>query len=107
MEDQIPGCAAVARCTSVGIGIAGKLFLIIVAAVAFVFPQSISTQTPKPIRRVLLINDFGYMVSPGIMALDQAIVTELEQSPYPIEFYTETLEATPFSPEALQPTIST
>src|SRR5260370_32675589 len=102
MEDQIPGCAAVARCTSVVIGIAGKLFLIIVAAVAFVFPQSISTQTPKPIRRVLLINDFGYMVSPGIMALDQAIVTELEQSPYQIELYTETLEATLFSDEASQ-----
>src|SRR5258708_34115882 len=102
MEDQIPGCAAVARCTSVRIGIAGRLFLIIVAAVAFVFPQSISTQTPKPIRRVLLINDFGYMVSPGIMALDQAIVAELEQSPYQIELYTETLESTLFSDEASQ-----
>ncbi len=91
MEDQIPGCGAVARCTSVRIGIAGRLFLIIVAAVSFVFPQSISTEPPKPIRRVLLFNDFGYMVSPGIMALDQAIVAELEQSPYQIELYTETV----------------
>jgi len=102
MEDQIPGCAAVARFTSVRIGIAARLFLIIVAAVAFVFPQSISTQTSKPIRRVLLFNDFGYMVSPGIMALDQAIVAELEQSPYQIELYTETLESTLFSDEASQ-----
>jgi signal transduction histidine kinase len=102
MEDQIPGCAAVAGCTSVRIGIAAWLLLIIVAAVAFVFPQSISTETPKPIRRVLLFNDFGYMVSPGIMALDQAIVAELEQSPYQIELYTETLESTLFSDEASQ-----
>src|SRR6266481_2186677 len=102
MEDQIPGCGAVARCTSVRIGIAGRLFLIIVAAVSFVFPQSISTEPPKPIRRVLLFNDFGYMVSPGIMALDQAIVAELEQCPYQIELYTETLESTLFSDEASQ-----
>jgi signal transduction histidine kinase len=107
MEDQIPGCAAVTRCTPVRIGIAARLLLIIVAAVAFVFPQSISTETPKPIRRVLLINDFGYMVSPGIMALDQAIVAELEQSPYQIELYTETLEATLFSDEASQRRIRT
>jgi signal transduction histidine kinase len=76
----------------------------IVAAVAFAFPQSISTQTQaqKPIRRVLLFNDFGYMTSPGIVALDQAIVAALEQSPYQIELYTETLESTLFSDEAFQ-----
>ena len=102
MEDQIPGCAAVARCTSVRIGIAAQLFFTIFAAVAFVFPQPISTQGQKTIRRVLLFNDFGYMVSPGIMALDQAIVAELEQSPYQIELYTETLESTLFSDEASQ-----
>ena len=102
MEDQIPGCAAVARFTSVRIGIAAQLFFTIFAAVAFVFPQPISTQGQKTIRRVLLFNDFGYMVSPGIMALDQAIVAELEQSPYQIELYTETLESTLFSDEASQ-----
>jgi len=102
MEDQIPGCAAVARCTSVRNGITAKLFFTIFAAVAFVFPQPISTQGQKAIRRVLLFNDFGYMVSPGIMALDQAIVAELEQSPYQIELYTETLESTLFSDEASQ-----
>src|SRR5258707_13260770 len=100
MEDQIPGCAAVTRCTSLRIGIAAWLLLIIVAAVAFVFPQSILTQTSKPIRRVLLFNDFGYIVSPGIMALDHAIVAELEKTPYPIELYTEDLESTLFFDEA-------
>ena len=79
-----------------------KLFFIIFVAIAFVFPQPISTQNQKPVRRVLLFNDFGYMVSPGIMALDQAIVAELEQSPYQIELYTETLESTLFSDEASQ-----
>jgi signal transduction histidine kinase len=102
MEDQIPGCAAIARCISVCIGITARLFFTIFAAVVFVFPQPISTQGQKPIRRVLLFNDFGYMVSPGIMALDQAIVAELEQSPYQIELYTETLESTLFSDEASQ-----
>jgi signal transduction histidine kinase len=77
----------------------------IVAAVAFVFLQSISTQAQKPIRRVLLFNDFGYVTSPGIVALDQAIVAALEQSPYQIELYTETLESTLFSDEASQRTI--
>jgi signal transduction histidine kinase len=101
-ENQILGCGAAAPCTSVHIGIAARLFLIIVAAAAFVFPQSISTQAQKPIRRVLLFNDFGYMVSPGIMALDQAIIAALDQSPYQIELYTETLEATLFADEASQ-----
>jgi signal transduction histidine kinase len=101
-EDQIPGCAAVARCASVRVGIAARLFLIIVAAVASVFSQSISAESQKPIRRVLLFNDFGYMASPGITELDQAIVATLEQSPYQIELYTETLESTLFSGEASQ-----
>ena len=95
MEDQISVCA-------VRIGIAAKLFFTIFAAVAFVFPQPISTQGQQPVRRVLLFNDFGYMVSPGIMALDHAIVAALEQSPYQIELYTETLESTLFSDEASQ-----
>jgi signal transduction histidine kinase len=95
MEDHISVCA-------IRIGIAAKLFFTIFAAIAFVLPQPISTQTQKPIRRVLLFNDFGYMVSPGIMALDQAIVAALEQSPFQIELYTETLESTLFPDEASQ-----
>src|SRR5579871_2070152 len=99
MDDQIPGSGGVA---SVRIGITVKLFFTIFAVVAFVFPQSISTRGQKPIRRVLLFNVFGYMVSPGIMALDQAIVAALDQSPYQIELYTETLESTLFSDETSQ-----
>jgi signal transduction histidine kinase len=101
-DHQISGWQVHSRGHSARIGITAKLFFIIFAAVAFVFPQPISTQGQKPIRRVLLFNDFGYMVSPGIMALDQAIVAALEQSPYQIELYTETLESTLFSDEASQ-----
>jgi signal transduction histidine kinase len=101
-DDQISGCQVHSRGHSVLMGITARLFFIIFAAVVFVFPQSISAQGQKPIRRVLLFNDFGYMVSPGIMALDQAIVAALDQSPYQIELYTETLESTLFSDEASQ-----
>ena len=95
-DNQISGCQARGD-HSAYIGITAGFFLLVVAAVAFAFPQPISTQGQKPIRRVLIFNDFGYMVSPGIMALDQAIVAALEQSPYQIELYTETLESTLFS----------
>ena len=101
-DDQISGCKVHSRrhppCTS----IATRLFLIVLAAVTFVFPRPTSMQGQRVIRRVLLFNDFGYMVSPGIMALDQAIVAALEQSSYQIELYTETLESTLFSDEASQ-----
>ena len=101
-DHQISGCQVHSRGHSARIGITARLFFIIFAAIAFVFPEPISTQGQKPIRRVLLFNDFGYMVSPGIMALDQAIVAALEQSPFQIELYTETLESTLFSDEASQ-----
>ena len=101
-DDKISGCQVHSRGHSAHIGITARLFFIVFAAVAFVFPQPISTQGQKPIRRVLLFNDFGYMVSPGMMTLDQAILAALEQSPYQIELYTETLEATLFSDEASQ-----
>jgi signal transduction histidine kinase len=102
MDHQISGCEVHSRGHSARIGFTARLFFVIFAAIAFGSPQPISTQGQKPIRRVLLFNDFGYMVSPGIMALDQAIVAALEQSPYQIELYTETLESTLFADEASQ-----
>jgi signal transduction histidine kinase len=102
MGERISGCCAVAHHTSVGSGITARVFFLIFAAVSVVFPQIVSTQGQKPVRRVLLFNDFGYMVSPGIMALDQAIIAALQQSPYQIELYSETLESTLFSDEASQ-----
>ena len=101
-DHQISECRVQSRRRFARIGITAILFFTTYEAIAFVFPQAISTQDQKPIRRVLLFNDFGYLVSPGITALDQAIVGELEQSPYQIELYTETLESTLFSDEASQ-----
>src|SRR5258707_3179250 len=102
MEDRISGCDVPSQRPLVDLGMTTRFFVIVVAVIAFLFPQPIATQTQKPIRRVLLFNDFGYMVSPGIMALDQAIVAALEQSPYQIELYTATLESTLFSDDASQ-----
>lgn len=102
MDRQISGCQVHLLGSSAGIRNATRLLFIIFATIAFVFSRPIAPQRQKTIRRVLLFNDFGYMVSPGIMALDQAIVAALEQSPYQIELYTETLESTLFSDEASQ-----
>jgi signal transduction histidine kinase/ABC-type uncharacterized transport system substrate-binding protein len=102
MGERISRCCAVAHHTSVGSGITARVFFLIFAAVSVVFPQPVSMQGQKPVRRVLLFNDFGYMVSPGIMALDQAIIAALQQSPYQIELYSETLESTLFSDETSQ-----
>jgi len=100
-DDQISGRQLCLRENRARTSIVARLFIVL-ASIAFVFPRPMSTQGQRPIRRVLLFNDFGYMVSPGIMELDQAIVAELERSPYQIELYTETLEATLFSDEASQ-----
>jgi signal transduction histidine kinase len=73
--------------------------------VTFIFFQSatlFATLPAKPVRRVLIFNDFGSISSPGIALLDQAIVNGLENSPYQIELYSESLEATLFSDEASQ-----
>ena len=81
IDDQISGCKIRSRGHSALIGITARLFVIIVAAVAFFAPQSISAQGQKPLRSVLLFSDVGTMASPRIMALDQAILAALEQSP--------------------------
>ena len=101
-DNQVSGCQVLSRGHSARIRITARLFFILFAAIAFVFPQPISTPGQKPLRRVLLFNDFGHLVSPGIMALDQAMVAALEQSPFQIELYTETLDSALFSDEASQ-----
>jgi len=51
-------------------------------------------------RRVLLINDLGIVSSPGFAEIDQAIFSALQNSPYQIEFYHESLQLTFFPDEA-------
>jgi signal transduction histidine kinase/ABC-type uncharacterized transport system substrate-binding protein len=70
--------------------------------VASLFSPSLGAQQTKAIRRVLIFNDFSSISSPGIAALDQEILNGIEASPYQIELYNETLEATLFPDEASQ-----
>src|SRR4051812_5069216 len=51
-------------------------------------------------RRVLLINDLGMVSSPGFAEVDQAIFSALQNSPYQIELYHESLQLTFFGDEA-------
>ena len=59
-------------------------------------PQTMTASPAKEVRRVLVFNDLGSVSSPGFAAMDQAIFTALEESPYRIEFYNESLETTLF-----------
>ncbi len=76
--------------------------LTLIVVVASLFSPSLGAQQTKAIRRVLIFNDFSSISSPGIAALDQEILNGIEASPYQIELYNETLEATLFPDEASQ-----
>jgi PAS domain S-box-containing protein len=74
-----------------------------VATFAAVFSlHPIAAAQMKEVRRVLLVNVFNPLSSPGVAALDQGIIASLEGSPYQIELYTEDLEMTLFPDEAHQ-----
>jgi PAS domain S-box-containing protein len=53
-------------------------------------------------RRVLVINELGTMSSPGFAEVDEAILNALQNSPYQIELYQESLQLTFFPEEASQ-----
>jgi signal transduction histidine kinase/ABC-type uncharacterized transport system substrate-binding protein len=70
----------------------------IILTAGFLFAISpLPAQAVKEVKRVLLINDFDPLSSPGVSMMDQGIVELLESSPYQIELYSENLEATLFS----------
>jgi PAS domain S-box-containing protein len=56
----------------------------------------------KEVRRVLILNVLGYLSSPGVAQMDDAIVAGLENSPYQIELYSEDMEETLFPDEVSQ-----
>ena len=74
----------------------------ILAASVLLLLQPAAVAQTKDVRRVLIFNDLGTVASPGIAAMDQAINAGLEESPYQIELYNESLETTLFSDEASQ-----
>ena len=78
--------------------------LLLFAVVIFLVTgtQTIASHAQKPVRRVLIFNDFGSISSPGIAQLDRAIATGLETTPYRIELYNENIESTLFPDAASQ-----
>ena len=76
--------------------------LLLFAVVIFLLTQTIASSAQKPIRRVLIFNDFSSVSSPGIALLDNAIAKGLETSPYQIELYSENIESTLFSDDTAQ-----
>ena len=64
--------------------------------------QTIAAYPQKPVRRVLIFNDFSSVSSPGTAVLDSTIASALEASPYHIELYNENIESTLFSDDAVQ-----
>jgi signal transduction histidine kinase/ABC-type uncharacterized transport system substrate-binding protein len=70
-------------------------------AIAFL-AQTVAAHPQKPVRRVLIFNDFSSISSPGIALLDSTIASGLESSSYQIELYNENIESTLFSDDASQ-----
>jgi signal transduction histidine kinase len=71
-------------------------------AVILLLSQVLLAQSAKPVRRVLILNDFNAISSPGIALLDQTVAAGLESSAYQIELYNESLESTLFPDDATQ-----
>jgi len=69
---------------------------------AFLMLPSPAAGDGKEVKRVLILNIFGPLSSPGVALIDQAIVARLEKAPYQIELYTEELESALFPEEASQ-----
>jgi PAS domain S-box-containing protein len=76
-------------------------FLLLLLAFSVVF-RTIAIADVREVRRVLVLNDFDEIASPGIALLDQAIFAALNHSRYQIEWYSESLEANLFTDEASQ-----
>ena len=64
----------------------------------FLFQITVNAQV-KEIRRVLILSDLGVLSSPGFAEIDRAISEALQDSPYQIELYFESLEVTLFPDE--------
>jgi PAS domain S-box-containing protein len=76
-------------------------FAVALLAVFFLLPHAAVAQM-KEVRRVLIFNDLSTLASPGFALMDQAIHARLQESPYQIELYNESLESTLFSDEVSQ-----
>ena len=64
--------------------------MLLIVLGCLVFASSLGAQL-KQTRRVLILNDLGIVSSPGFAEVDQAISSGLENSPYHIELYQESI----------------
>ena len=72
--------------------------VLILLSFCFLFQLSLLAQV-KGTRRVLFLSDLGTPASPSFTEIETAIFSELQNSPYKIEFYSESLEITSFPDE--------
>ena len=103
LEEQIAGRSwGVGRCNSgqshfsESVRAAGRTLILSVIAVALLVSRSAAVSPMREVRRVLIINDLGIISSPGFAEVDQAVLSGLQNSPYRIELYQESLDLTLF-----------
>jgi hypothetical protein len=75
---------------------AERTLILSVIAVTLLVSRSTAVSQMMEVRRVLIINDLGIISSPGFAEVDQAVLTGLQESPYRIELYQESLDLTLF-----------
>lgn len=72
---------------------AARLICVAIVVVSPFLPrQASSAGAAREVRRVLIINDIGIISSPGFAEIDQAVLAGLQESPYQIELYQESLD---------------
>jgi PAS domain S-box-containing protein len=71
------------------------------AALAAVLSQSVAAEPTKEIRRILILNEAGISY-PAIKIINEGILTTLQNSPYRLEFYSESLDTLLFPDPASQ-----
>jgi len=76
----------------------GPRAALIFLSFCFPFQTTVAAQV-KGTRRVLFLSDLGIPASPGFTEIETAILSNLRNSPYNIEFYSESLEITLFPDE--------
>ena len=79
---------------------AQPICVLVVVAFQLMLPNP--ARAAREVRRILIINVFDPLSSPGVAELDHGIIASLESSPYQIELYSEDLEMTLFPDEAHQ-----
>ena len=65
----------------------GRKSALLLIAAAFLLPQLTGAAPLQAVRRVLIVNVYSPLSSPGVAMVDRAIVAGLEKSPYQIELY--------------------